>query len=167
MRNKIPRVPVREQDPTVRAKNFEEVSYGYNESEAILEASRCLGCKKPGCVASCPVSIQIPQFIAAVEAGDFEKAAGIIAKDSSLPAVCGRVCPQESQCEGDCILGVKGEPVSIGKLERFVADWSREKGIKFTEKASPNGKKIAIVGSGPAGLACATDLAKLGYDVTI
>ena len=167
MRNKIPRVPVREQDPAVRAKNFEEVSYGYDQSEAMLEASRCLGCKKPSCVPACPVSIQIPQFVYAVETGNIEEAARIISKDSSLPAVCGRVCPQESQCEGACILGVKGEPVSIGKLERFVADWSRERGVKFTDKAGPNGKKVAIVGSGPAGLACATDLAKMGYDVTI
>jgi len=167
MRNKIPRVPVREQDPAIRAKNFEEVCYGYNEEEAILEASRCLGCKKPSCVGQCPVSIQIPQFILEVENGNFAKAAAIIAKDSSLPAVCGRVCPQESQCEGSCILGVKGEPVAIGKLERFVADWARERGICFSEKNVSVGKKVAVVGSGPAGLACAADLAKLGYDITI
>ncbi len=167
MKNKIPRVPVREQDPLVRARNFAEVSFGYNKEEAMLEASRCLGCKKPSCVPSCPVNIQIPQFITAVEAGNFKEAAAIIAQDSSLPAVCGRVCPQESQCEGTCILGVKGESVAIGKLERFVADWSRENGVKFSEKAPSNGLKVAIVGSGPAGLACATDLAKMGYDVTI
>lgn len=167
MRNKIPRVPVREQDPAERAKNFAEVSFGYNQAEAVLEASRCMGCKKPACVTECPVNIQIPQFIAEVEKGNFEEAARIIAKDSSLPAVCGRVCPQESQCEGPCILGIKGEAVAIGKLERFVADWSRERGIKFTDRAPSKGIKVAIVGSGPAGLACATDLAKMGYDVTI
>lgn len=167
MRNKIPRVPVREQDPNERVKNFSEVCYGYNEEEAMLEASRCLGCKKPACVTDCPVNIHIPQFIYEVEMGNFEKAAQIIANDSSLPAVCGRVCPQETQCEGKCILGVKGEPVAIGKLERFVADWSRSKGIKFTERKPLNGKKVAVIGSGPAGVACATDLAKMGYDVTI
>ena len=167
MRNKINRIAVREQDPKVRAHNFDEVSYGYNEEEAMLEASRCFGCKKPSCVKDCPVSIKIPEFIYEVELGNFEKAASIIAEDSSLPAVCGRVCPQESQCEGSCILGIKGEPVSIGKLERFVADWSRAKGLKFTDKKEFNGKKVAVVGSGPAGLACASDLAKMGYGVTI
>ena len=167
MRNKIPRVPVREQDPNERVKNFSEVCYGYNEEEAMLEASRCLGCKNPSCVKDCPVNIQIPQFIYEVEMGNFEKAAEIIARDSSLPAVCGRVCPQETQCEGKCILGVKGEPVAIGKLERFVADWSRARGIKFTDRKPLNGKKVAVIGSGPAGVACATDLAKMGYDVTI
>jgi len=126
-----------------------------------------LGCKKPSCIGQCPVSIQIPQFILEVENGNFEKAAAIIAKDSSLPAVCGRVCPQETQCEGACILGVKGEPVAIGKLERFVADWAREKGICFSSSANLNGKKVAVIGSGPAGLACSADLAKLGYQVTI
>ena len=167
MANKIPRVPVREQDPKVRAANFEEVCYGYNEEEAVLEASRCLHCKNPRCVASCPVSVKIPEFIAAVAAGDFTAAASVIAEDSSLPAVCGRVCPQETQCEGSCILGVKAEPVAIGKLERFVADWSRAHGTKKVEKAPANGHKVAVVGSGPAGLACAYDLAKWGYDVTV
>jgi len=167
MRNKIDRVAVREQDPLVRARNFDEVSYGYNEEEAMLEASRCLGCKNPVCVKACPVSIKIPQIIYEVELGNFEKAAAILAEDSSLPAVCGRVCPQESQCEGSCILGIKGEPVSIGKLERFVADWSRAKQLKFTDKKEYNGKKVAVVGSGPAGLACASDLAKMGYKVII
>ena len=167
MANKIPRVPVREQDPKVRATNFDEVCYGYDEEEAVLEASRCLHCKNPRCVSACPVSVKIPEFIAAVAAHDFETAASVIAEDSSLPAVCGRVCPQETQCEGSCILGVKGEPVAIGKLERFVADWSREHGAKKVEKAQPNGHKVAVVGSGPAGLACAYDLAKWGYEVTV
>ena len=167
MANKISRVQVREQDPKVRASNFEEVSYGYNQEEAMLEASRCLSCKMPACMTACPVSVKIPFFIKKVVEGDFREAARIIAIDSSLPAVCGRVCPQECQCEGSCVLGVKGEPVAIGKLERFVADWSRENGVKFTEKAPENGIKVAIAGSGPCGLACASDLAKMGYDVTI
>lgn len=167
MKNKIPRVPVREQEPSVRAKNFEEVCYGYNEQEAMLEASRCLGCKNPLCVKSCPVSIKIPQFIYETEQGNFDKAAEILALDTSLPAVCGRVCPQETQCEGTCILGVKGEAVAIGKLERFVADWARANGVRFSDKLPLNGHKVAVIGSGPAGIACATDLAKLGYDVTI
>ncbi len=167
MANKIPRVPVREQDPKVRATNFEEVCYGYNAEEAQLEATRCLTCKNPRCVAACPVSVQIPRFIAHVAAGNFAEAAAVIAKDSSLPAVCGRVCPQETQCEGSCILGVKGEPVAIGKLERFVADWSRENGGVKPEIAPANGHKVAVIGSGPAGLACASDLAKLGYEVTV
>lgn len=167
MANKIPRVPVREQDPKARAANFEEVCYGYNAQEAMLEASRCLQCKRPACMNACPVSIKIPFFIAEVANGNFEEAARIIAIDSSLPAVCGRVCPQETQCEGSCVLGIKGEPVAIGKLERFVADWSRMNDIKFTDKAPSNGIKVAVVGSGPSGLACATDLAKLGYDVTV
>ena len=167
MANKIPRVPVREQDPKVRATNFEEVCYGYNVEEAQLEATRCLHCKNPRCVSACPVSVKIPNFIAQVAAGNFAAAASVIAEDSSLPAICGRVCPQETQCEGSCILGVKGEPVAIGKLERFVADWSREHGGVKPEIAPANGHKIAVIGSGPAGLACASDLAKLGYDVTI
>ncbi len=167
MANKIDRVPVREQDPKVRATNFDEVSYGYNQEEAMLEATRCLNCKRPACMTACPVSVKIPFFIEKVVAGDFKEAARIIAIDSSLPAVCGRVCPQESQCEGSCVLGVKGQPVAIGKLERFVADWSRENGVKFTEKEPDNGIKVAIAGSGPCGLACASDLAKMGYDVTI
>ncbi len=167
MANKIPRVPVREQDPKVRATNFEEVCYGYDAEEAMLEASRCLNCRNPRCVGACPVSIRIPEFISHVAAGNFSEAASVIAKDSSLPAVCGRVCPQETQCEGSCILGIKGEPVAIGKLERFVADWSRENGGVKPEVAPSNGKIVAVIGSGPAGLACASDLAKLGYDVTI
>ena len=167
MAEKIGRVPVREQDPKARAHNFEEVCYGYDEEEALLEASRCLNCRNPRCVQHCPVGIHIPEFIAQVKAGAFAEAAAVIARDSSLPAVCGRVCPQETQCEGSCILGVKGEPVAIGKLERFVADWSRENGGVPVEKAPANGIKVAVVGSGPSGLACASDLAKLGYDVTI
>ena len=167
MANRIPRVPVREQDPTVRATNFDEVCYGYNAEEAQLEATRCLNCKNPRCVGACPVSVKIPQFISEVAAGNFTRAAEIISEDSSLPAICGRVCPQETQCEGSCILGVKGEPVAIGKLERFVADWSRENGVEKAKPAVSNGVKVAVIGSGPAGLACAYDLAKLGYDVTI
>ena len=167
MANKIPRVPVREQDPKVRATNFDEVCYGYNVEEAQLEASRCLNCKNPRCVGACPVSVKIPQFISEIAAGNFTRAAEIIAEDSSLPAVCGRVCPQETQCEGSCILGIKGEPVAIGKLERFVADWSRENGGVKPVVAPANGHKVAVIGSGPAGLACASDLAKLGYEVTV
>ncbi|WP_455103853.1 NADPH-dependent glutamate synthase [Peptostreptococcus sp.] len=161
------KVPVREQDPKVRATNFEEVCYGYNSEEAQEEAHRCLNCKNPRCVQGCPVSINIPDFIQEVKAGNFEEAAKVIAKSSSLPAVCGRVCPQESQCEGVCVVGIKSEPVSIGKLERFVADWSRENDIDLSGNIEKNGIKVAIVGSGPSGLACAGDLAKAGYDVTI
>ena len=167
MANKIPRVPVREQDPKVRVTNFEEVCYGYDLDEARLEASRCLGCKKPRCVEHCPVSLQIPQLIAQLRDGNLAEAARIIAQDSSLPSVCGRVCPQETQCEGSCILGVKGESVAIGKLERFVGDWSIEHGAEATAPAPSNGRKVAVVGSGPAGLACAADLAKMGYEVKI
>lgn len=167
MANKIPRVPVREQDPKVRATNFEEVCYGYSLDEATLEATRCLGCKKPRCVDACPVSVKIPDFIHRIVEGDIAQAARVIAQDSLLPSVCGRVCPQESQCEGSCILGVKGEPVAIGKLERFVGDWGREHNLTLAEPAPHNGHKVAVVGSGPAGLACAADLAKLGYEVTV
>ena len=211
MANRIPRVPVREQDPAVRAHNFDEVCYGYDMHEALLEASRCLHCKNPRCVAACPVGLKIPDFIARLAQGDVEGAARIIAEDSSLPAVCGRVCPQETQCEGSCVLGVKGEPVAIGKLERFVADHTAaaaeaarsaaaQSAVARSEASQPvvsqpaaaqsaaaaqstvaqpavsqpavsevpsNGHKVAVVGSGPAGLACAADLAKWGYDVTI
>lgn len=166
MANKIPRVPVREQDPKVRAANFEEVCYGYNEEEAMLEATRCLDCKNPRCVAACPVGIQIPRFIERLREGDMRGAAEVISADSSLPSICGRVCPQETQCEGSCILGIKGEPVAIGKLERFVGDWQLENG-RVAQNIEKNGHKVAIVGSGPAGLACASDLAKMGYEVTI
>ena len=167
MANKIPRVSVREQDAKVRATNFEEVCYGYNVEEAQLEASRCLNCKKPRCVEACPVGINIPAFIQEIVSGDFKKASSIIAEDSSLPSICGRVCPQETQCEGSCILGIKGEAVAIGKLERFVGDWSLENGAKSAEVAPSNGHKVAVIGSGPSGLACASDLAKWGYDVTV
>ena len=163
----LKKIPVREQDPKVRATNFEEVCLGYNQEEATAEASRCLKCKNAKCVSGCPVAIDIPAFIKEVEAGNIEEAAKIIARSSALPAVCGRVCPQESQCEGKCVRGIKGDAVSIGKLERFVADWAKENGIKPVPAAEKNGHKIAVIGSGPAGLTCAGDLAKLGYDVTI
>ena len=166
MANKIPRVPVREQDAKLRATNFEEVCYGYNVEEAQLEATRCLDCKNPRCVAACPVGIQIPRFIAHLTEGNIAAAAEVIGKDSSLPSICGRVCPQESQCEGSCILGIKGESVAIGKLERFVGDWQLENGRPAIE-IEKKGHKVAVVGSGPAGLACASDLAKMGYEVTI
>ena len=166
MANKIPRVPVREQDAQLRATNFEEVCYGYNIEEAQLEATRCLDCKNPRCVAACPVGIQIPRFIERLREGDAKGAAEVIAQDSSLPSICGRVCPQESQCEGACILGIKGEAVAIGKMERFVGDWQLENGRPAVE-VTKNGHKVAVVGSGPAGLACASDLAKMGYEVTI
>ncbi len=165
--DRMKRIPVREQDPKVRASNFEEVCYGYNEQEAVAEASRCLNCKNPRCVGHCPVRVQIPRFIERVKAGDFAAAAAILAEDTSLPAVCGRVCPQETQCEGQCILGVKGEPVAIGKLERFVADWSHAHGGPKVEVKPSNGRRVAVVGSGPAGLTCASDLARMGYEVTI
>ena len=170
MANRIPRVPVREQDPAVRAHNFDEVCYGYDKDEALLEASRCLHCKNPRCVSACPVGLNIPEFIARIAVDDIPAAAGVIAQDSSLPAVCGRVCPQETQCEGSCILGVKSEPVAIGKLERFVADYCRanpELAPAPEAMVAPGAAKVAIIGSGPAGLACAADLAKWGYDVTI
>ena len=167
MQDRMKRTPVAEQKPEVRAKNFEEVCLGYDEENAIKEASRCLGCKNPKCVDGCPVSIDIPGFIALAKEGDFEAAAKEISKYSSLPAVCGRVCPQESQCEGKCILGIKGEPVAIGKLEKFTADWSRKNNVDLSHTEHKNGIKVAVIGSGPAGLTCAGDLAKKGYDVTI
>ena len=156
-----------EQAPDVRNKNFLEVCTGYTEDMAIREAMRCLRCRKKPCVSGCPVNIKIPDFIAKVAEGDFEAAYEIISQDSSLPAICGRVCPQETQCEGKCIRGLKGEAVSIGKLERFVADWAKENGIKPVPAAQKNGHKVAVIGSGPSGLTCAGDLAKMGYDVTI
>ena len=163
----LKKVPVREQDPKVRATNFEEVCLGYNQEEAMEEAQRCLGCKKPKCVEGCPVSINIPGFIEHIKEGNMEEAYKVIGLSSALPAICGRVCPQESQCEGQCVRGIKGEAVSIGKLERFVADWSREHGFVPAAPEKTNGKKVAVIGSGPAGLTCAGDLAKLGYEVTI
>ena len=167
MQDRMKRTPVTEQAPEVRAKNFDEVCLGYDEERAIKEANRCLGCKNPKCVEGCPVSIDIPGFIAEVKKGNFEAAAKDIAKYSALPAVCGRVCPQETQCEGKCVLGIKGEPVAIGKLEKFTADWSRNNNVDLTFKEPSKGKKVAVIGSGPAGLTCAGDLAKKGYDVTV
>ena len=167
MADVLKKVPVREQAPKVRATNFEEVCLGYNKEEAMEEANRCLGCKKAKCMEGCPVSINIPGFVHEVKEGNFEKAYQIIGESSALPAVCGRVCPQETQCEGRCIRGMKGEAVSIGKLERFVADWAKENGIKPVPAAQKNGHRVAVIGSGPSGLTCAGDLAKMGYDVTI
>jgi len=164
---KLDRVPVREQRPEDRVKNFKEVSYGYNYEEAKEEAARCIQCRNPRCVVGCPVAINIPKFIKELREGEVAKARDTIGEASNLPAVCGRVCPQEEQCEGVCIVGIKGTPVNIGKLERFVADWAMEKGYKNTERAPFNGHKVAVVGSGPAGLTCAGDLAKLGYEVTL
>ncbi len=161
------RIPVREQEPKVRATNFKEVCLGYDKEEATAEATRCLQCKNPQCVKGCPVSINIPGFISELVKGNVEGAYHVISEYSALPAVCGCVCPQESQCESKCIRGIKGDAVSIGKLERYVADTAREEGIKPAKADSLNGKKVAVIGSGPAGLTCAGDLAKLGYDVTI
>ena len=161
------KIPVREQDAKERATNFEEVCLGYDAKEAMAEATRCINCKNAQCVKGCPVNIDIPGFVSKVKDGEFKEAYDVISKSSALPAVCGRVCPQESQCEGKCIRGIKGEPISIGKLERFVADWAAENGIKPSVDAPSNGKKVAVIGSGPAGLTCAGDLAKMGYDVTI
>ncbi len=163
----LKKVPVREQDAKVRAANFEEVCLGYNKEEAMEEAARCINCKNAQCIKGCPVAINIPGFIEQVKNGNVEEAYKVIAESSALPAVCGRVCPQESQCEGKCIRGIKGEPVSIGKLERFVADSAREAGIVPEGAKEKKGKKVAVIGSGPAGLTCAGDLAKMGYDVTI
>ena len=165
--DRFKRIPVREQEPKVRATNFEEVCLGYNQEEAMEEAQRCLGCKKPKCVEGCPVSINIPGFIEEIKEGKIEEAYKVIGLSSALPAICGRVCPQESQCEGKCIRGVKGEAVSIGKLERFVADYALEHDIKPVGAEVKNGHKVAVIGSGPSGLTCAGDLAKMGYDVTI
>ncbi|MCI9400391.1 MAG: NADPH-dependent glutamate synthase [Lachnospiraceae bacterium] len=167
MMDVLKKVPVREQDAAARAKNFDEVCLGYNKEEAMEEAQRCINCKNAKCIKGCPVAINIPAFIEQVKLGNIEEAYQIISESSALPAVCGRVCPQESQCEGECIRGIKGEPISIGKLERFVADWARENGIKPNPAKEKLGKKVAVIGSGPAGLTCAGDLARLGYDVTI
>ena len=159
--------PMPSQDPNIRNKNFDEVTLGYTEEMALDEAKRCLNCKNKPCVSGCPVNIQIPEFIQKVAAGDFEGAYQVIHRSSSLPAVCGRVCPQETQCEGKCVRGIKGEPVAIGRLERFVADWHNSHATVQTISAPKNGHKVAVIGSGPAGLTCAGDLAKLGYEVTI
>ena len=167
MRDNKKRVPVREQDPKVRATNFEEVCYGYDAEEAIIEAQRCLNCKNPQCVKACPVNIEIPQFVKFVAEGNFEEAARVINRNSALPSVCGRVCPQESQCEGSCVMGKKFEPIAIGKLERFVGDWARENNVEFEKPSAKNGHKVAVVGSGPAGLTCTKDLIMMGYDVTV
>lgn len=164
---KLEKIPVREQEPKVRAANFDEVCLGYNLEEATAEAERCLGCKKPKCVEGCPVSIDIPGFISHLKEQNVEKAFEVISRYSSLPAVCGRVCPQESQCEQKCVRGVKGEAVSIGKLERFTADWAKSHDIHPSVTCAPKNKKVAVIGSGPAGLTCAGDLAKAGYEVTI
>lgn len=167
MADVLKKVPVREQDPKVRATNFEEVCLGYNQEEAMEEATRCINCKNAKCIQGCPVSINIPAFIKEVKEGNIEEAYKVIGKSSALPAVCGRVCPQESQCEGQCIRGIKGEPVSIGKLERFVADYALEHDIKPEKAEKTNSHRVAVIGSGPAGLTCAGDLAKLGYEVTV
>ncbi|MDY2698896.1 MAG: NADPH-dependent glutamate synthase [Suilimivivens sp.] len=167
MMDVLKKIPVREQDAKERAANFEEVCLGYNKEEAMEEAARCINCKNAQCIKGCPVSIDIPAFVEKVKEGDVEAAYQIISESSALPAVCGRVCPQESQCEGKCIRGIKGEAISIGKLERFVADWASENGIKPQGASEKNGKKVAVIGSGPAGLTCAGDLAKMGYEVTI
>ena len=161
------KVPVREQDPKVRATNFDEVCLGYNKEEAEAEAQRCLNCKNPRCVQGCPVNIDIPGFITKLKESDVKGAYDVIGRSSSLPAICGRVCPQETQCEGKCVRGIKGEPVSIGKLERYVADTARAMGVKPQGAEKTNGHKVAVIGSGPAGLTCAGDLAKMGYEVTI
>ncbi len=163
----LKKIPVREQEPKVRAANFDEVCLGYNKEEAMQEAERCLNCKNAQCVKGCPVSIDIPGFVSQIKEGNFEESYHVISKASALPAVCGRVCPQESQCEGKCIRGIKGEPVSIGKLERFAADWARENGVKPQPATEKKNHKVAVIGSGPAGLTCAGDLARMGYDVTI
>ena len=167
MADMLKKVPVREQDPKVRATNFDEVCLGYDLEEAMEEAARCLNCKNAKCIQGCPVSIDIPAFIHEVKEGNIEEAYKVIGRSSALPAICGRVCPQESQCEGKCIRGIKGEPVSIGKLERFVADYALENDIKPVGAETKNGHKVAVIGSGPSGLTCAGDLAKMGYDVTV
>ena len=162
----LTKTPIAEQEPKVRARNFKEVTLGYTPEQAIEEAQRCLNCKHKPCMTGCPVSVRIPEFIAKVAEGKFEEAYAIIKTTNALPAVCGRVCPQEHQCEGKCVRGIKGEPVGIGRLERFCADYMMDKAVAV-EKAEPNGHKVAVVGGGPSSLTVAGDLAKLGYDVTI
>lgn len=162
------KTPAAEQSPDVRITNWDEVAFTYTEDEAVAEADRCLNCKHKPCVSGCPVAVRIPEFIAAIKEGDFAGAYKIIRQTNALPAVCGRVCPQESQCEGKCVRGIKGEPVAIGRLERFAADWAATHGItEISVKSDPNGKRIAVVGSGPAGLTCAAELASRGYEVTV
>ena len=163
----LTKTPMPEQEPQVRARNFKEVALGYTAEMAIEEAGRCLGCRNPKCVEGCPVNVRIPEFIAKVRERDFKAAYEIITSTNALPALSGRVCPQESQCEGRCVRGIKGEPVAIGRLERFVADWYRENVNEMPKKTESNGKKVAVVGSGPAGLTCASELAKKGYEVSI
>ena len=163
----LEKVKMPEQDPQVRNKNFEEVSLGYTKEQAMEEATRCLKCKKPFCMQGCPVGVPIPEFIGHVANGEFEEAYETITRENALPAICGRVCPQENQCEGKCVRGMRGESVGIGRLERFVADYHREHGQKKTINIEKNGKKVAVVGSGPAGITCAGELAKKGYDVTV
>ncbi|GAA0127372.1 NADPH-dependent glutamate synthase [Clostridium sp. CTA-19] len=165
--DRMKRTPISEQDAKARAKNFKEVCLGYNEEEAVKEASRCLNCKNKPCVSKCPVSIDIPSFVHEVAEENFEEAAKILNRYTALPAVCGRVCPQELQCESKCVLGIKGEAVAIGKLERFVADWSREHDVDLSETKAKNSKKVAVIGSGPAGITAAGEMAKAGYDVTV
>lgn len=165
--DRFTRTPIAEQDPQVRNHNFDEVCLGYTEEEAMREAQRCLHCKNPQCRPGCPVSIDIPGFIKHIAEGDFAEAARVLAQYSALPAVCGRVCPQEEQCEKTCILGKKGDPIAIGKLERFAADWARENGVEVAKAVPSNGHKVAVIGSGPAGITCAGELAKKGYEVTI
>lgn len=164
---KFERVPIAEQDPKVRNQNFDEVCLGYTVEEAVEEAKRCINCKNKPCVANCPVSIDIPAFIQEIANENFEEAFKVLSTYTQLPAVCGRVCPQETQCEMKCTMGIKGDAVAIGKLERFAADWARENNVKNTEKEPDNGHKVAVIGCGPAGITCAGDLAKLGYQVTI
>ena len=161
------KTPIKEQDPKVRARNFKEVCDGYTAEEAINEANRCLNCKNKPCVSGCPVAIDIPSFIAKIRESDFEGAYEILSKSSSLPAVCGRVCPQETQCEAKCVRGIKGEPVAIGRLERFVADWHMEHTAGGIKKPVSNGHRVAVIGAGPSGLTCAGDLQKAGYEVTV
>ena len=163
----LKKVPMPEQEPLVRARNFQEVTLGYTEEMAVEEAGRCLNCKNPKCVEGCPVNVRIPEFIAKVRERDFKAAYEVITSTNALPALSGRVCPQETQCESKCVRGIKGEPVAIGRLERFVADWYRENVNAMPEKAPSNGIKVAVVGSGPAGLTCASDLAKKGYQVSV
>ena len=167
MKIKPKKTPMREQDPKERIKNFNEVPFGYTEEEAVIEAERCLQCPKPPCIEGCPVNVDIPGFIKAIRERDFDRAIKIMKNTNSLPAITGRVCPQETQCEERCVLGKKFEPVAIGRLEAFIADWEAKRGIKIPEKPKPLNIKVAVVGAGPAGLTCAADLSKMGYDVTI